>query len=174
MQSWVWKAIELFVSRVTDSDSAVHINHTRSMATASIKFNGGTYHLPEGIMKSGYHCTLLYNSLTQLCLHSLAIIRSGLLETGIVVMGDDTLQEVITSPLYKQELELTGCIVKNAVIRSHGEPVSFAVFYLVATLLVLCTSLRTCTRRCTWVKKRMILSLTMPPYISKIVVYLTF
>ena len=79
-------------------------------------------------MKSGHYGTLLFNSLAQLILHALVVVRLRIPELDIAIMGDDTLQERVVHDRYVSELEKGGCIVKEVIHRKPGENLSFIGF----------------------------------------------
>lgn len=126
MQMWHWELVSEYIGRVSGVDVPQIQNHLTAIATASFRLAGRDIQSPPGIMKSGYYCTLLFNSLSQILIHSLALLRCDLPWIEMIALGDDTLQKNVDHKLYIEQVELAGCKVKDVVRRRPFTAISFA------------------------------------------------
>lgn len=84
-----------------------------------------TFH---GFMKSGIYNTISDNSIAMVVMHILATFRSGGIIGEIAATGDDVLQSVV-SDSYLDELERSGCRVKEVIHDLEFMGTSYAKFY---------------------------------------------
>lgn len=139
MQGWVWHALGELLERLSDAPAPPqHKNHLAAMSKSLFQFDGVIYKQRfEGVMKSGYFLTLLYNSMAQLLLHHLASLRLSTTPGRLFSLGDDTLQEIVVAPEeYVSTIQKCGCIVKMVEIRESSEPYGFGGFWLSKNLVV--------------------------------------
>lgn len=114
MQGWVADALLMLLNRFYCDEDPRLTNRFRSLFDCAVYDIGGLLYKQRsrGVMKSGCLGTLVFNSIAQVFIHQIAVMRSGVPDTRFFANGDDTIQEYMPSNYYEEVTKL-GCILKE-------------------------------------------------------------
>lgn len=141
LQPWVVDALEMVVKELTFGSNPVWeelVSARFRLLFEEAVFSWGGRELRQqekGIMKSGCYLTIFLNSIAQLLLHELAMIRLGWSEEKIAppyCMGDDTVQNAWLTEQelekYEAELAKAGCVVGESTVTKGSAGFTFCGF----------------------------------------------
>lgn len=114
MQPWVVDCLLELVNRFYCDEDVRLLNRFKSLFDCAVYDIGGNLYRQRsgGVMKSGCLGTLVFNSLAQVFIHQIAVMRSGVADAKIFANGDDTIQERMPD-CYYDEVSKLGCILKE-------------------------------------------------------------